>query len=63
MPIGMPGWPELAFSTASMARKRIALAMSLWLTDVAIMGSAAVIGAFPTALLSFPQVGGWRLGG
>ena len=27
MPIGMPGWPEFAFSTASMERKRIALAI------------------------------------
>ena len=28
MPIGMPGWPELAFCTASMASARMALAMS-----------------------------------
>src|SRR6266853_6569500 len=28
MPIGMPGWPELAFCTASMASARIALHMS-----------------------------------
>ena len=28
MPIGMPGWPELAAWTASMARKRMALASS-----------------------------------
>src|SRR5690606_6352661 len=28
MPIGMPGWPELAAWTASMARKRMALARS-----------------------------------
>jgi hypothetical protein len=28
MPIGMPGWPDFAFSTASMARKRIAFAIS-----------------------------------
>ncbi len=28
MPIGMPGWPELAACTASMARARIAFAMS-----------------------------------
>src|SRR5687768_2875209 len=28
MPIGMPGWPELAACTASMARKRMALARS-----------------------------------
>src|ERR1700712_4797419 len=27
-PIGRPGWPELAFSTASMARERRALAIS-----------------------------------
>jgi hypothetical protein len=29
MPIGMPGWPELAFWTASMLRARIALASCL----------------------------------
>ena len=28
MPIGMPGWPEFAFSTASIASARIALAIS-----------------------------------
>ena len=28
MPIGMPGWPDFAFSTASMASARMALAMS-----------------------------------
>src|SRR5688572_2977101 len=28
MPMGMPGWPELAAWTASMARKRMALARS-----------------------------------
>jgi hypothetical protein len=28
MPIGMPGWPDLAFSTASMARTRMAFAAS-----------------------------------
>ena len=27
MPIGMPGWPESAFCTASIARARIALAI------------------------------------
>src|SRR5262245_61609765 len=32
MPIGRPGWPDFAFSTASIARARIALAMSLALT-------------------------------
>src|SRR5688572_25182491 len=30
MPIGMPGWPELALSTASMASARMALARSAW---------------------------------
>ena len=28
MPMGIPGWPDLAFSTASAAKKRMALAMS-----------------------------------
>src|SRR6218665_1803979 len=32
MPMGMPGWPEFAFCTASIARARRALAMSLWVT-------------------------------
>ena len=32
MPMGMPGWPDLAFSTASMASARMALAMSLCAT-------------------------------
>src|SRR5690606_29501222 len=30
MPIGMPGWPEAAASTASMASARMALARDLW---------------------------------
>src|SRR3546814_1456369 len=30
MPIGMPGWPEAAASTASMASARMALARALW---------------------------------
>ena len=29
MPIGMPGWPDLARSTASIAKARTALALSL----------------------------------
>ncbi|HXU55601.1 MAG TPA: hypothetical protein VN744_09210, partial [Casimicrobiaceae bacterium] len=36
MPIGMPGWPELAFWTASIASARIALA--IW-----VVGSVEVI--------------------
>jgi hypothetical protein len=35
MPIGIPGCPLLAFSTASIAKARIALAMSLWLIAIA----------------------------
>src|SRR5262245_4717804 len=47
MPIGMPGWPELAFSTASMDRARMALAISrsdtsecadFWAVAAAILG-------------------------
>src|SRR5215469_5425952 len=34
-PIGRPGWPLLAFSTASRARKRIAFAIASWDTLVA----------------------------
>src|SRR5690606_33769563 len=46
MPIGMPGCPDLAFSTASMASARMALAISLWLTSalVAAVGLAGGIG-------------------
>ena len=33
-PIGIPGWPQLAFSTASAARNLIALAMSFRLTSL-----------------------------
>jgi hypothetical protein len=43
IPIGMPGWPDLAFSTASAARKRTAFAMSRGAT-VVMIGAAAVIG-------------------
>jgi hypothetical protein len=32
-PIGRPGWPELAFSTASMDSDRMALAMSFWVAE------------------------------
>src|SRR5688572_31681037 len=38
MPIGMPGWPELAFCTASMESARMALTMSAW---VAATGAVA----------------------
>src|SRR3990172_819873 len=47
MPIGMPGWPELAFCTASMARARNAVARSRVSTVVVFCGevcSAMLIG-------------------
>src|SRR3954453_23743659 len=34
MPIGMPRWPDLACSTASMASTRMALASDAWLIDI-----------------------------
>src|SRR5690606_6460792 len=40
MPMGMPGWPELACCTASMASARMALAMSLWPTAAVWRGMA-----------------------
>src|SRR3546814_9969645 len=40
MPIGMPGWPELACCTASIASARIALAMSRWLPGVTRLSCA-----------------------
>ena len=39
MPMGMPGWPDLAFSTASMASARMALARAAWLI---VMGCARI---------------------
>jgi len=41
MPMGAPGWPELAACTASMARARIALAMSVWLA--VLVGAATTV--------------------
>ena len=43
MPIGMPGWPDLARSTASIARKRIALAMTACGTAGVVVFSIAFI--------------------
>jgi hypothetical protein len=64
MPIGMPGWPDLACSTASIANTRIALAMLAWVMVGAATGcsrrsggAAAAVGeAF--ALMKWP-FGGW----
>ena len=38
MPIGMPGWPDFAFSTASMARTRMALTTSCEEGDCGVSG-------------------------
>jgi hypothetical protein len=40
IPIGMPGWPELAFWTASIASARIALAIKV-VVCVGFMGEYA----------------------
>ena len=37
MPIGAPGWPDLAFSTASMDRTRIALAIWRDISGVCVL--------------------------
>jgi hypothetical protein len=37
MPIGMPGWPELAFCTASIASARIELAILVKGSEVFIV--------------------------
>jgi hypothetical protein len=37
MPIGIPGWPELARCTPSMERPRMVLAMSVWESTVSVM--------------------------
>src|SRR5436190_14121468 len=39
MPIGAPGWPELACCTASIARARMAFAIKEVLEAMAVMGS------------------------
>ena len=51
MPMGMPGWPDLAASTASMARARMALAMSAWVTPVCGLAFAAPVAMAPRWLL------------
>src|ERR1700751_5050260 len=43
IPIGIPGWPEFAFWTASIARARMALHMS---RSSAMVGTDAVIGVW-----------------
>src|SRR5262245_66391522 len=45
MPIGMPGWPESAFCTASMASARMALAISAWLASAVICSCIGTFGA------------------
>src|SRR3954468_25052094 len=55
MPIGMPGWPESASCTASMARALMAFAMSRWAAvgSVILCLAVWVLGAarnMPTAL-------------
>ncbi len=42
MPMGMPGWPDFAFSTASMASARMALAMA---AALAAVGAGRPLGA------------------
>jgi hypothetical protein len=37
MPIGMPGWPESAFCTASMARPRMVLATRVRSLEATVM--------------------------
>ena len=55
MPIGMPGWPDLAFSTASIASARSALAMrrSFGSRGAGSGGAMSFIGAL--YLASFPR--------
>ncbi|OIQ70241.1 NADPH dehydrogenase [mine drainage metagenome] len=54
MPIGAPGWPELAACTASIARARMALAMSLRLARP--VGIAAVCpGAWVSSAMNAPK--------
>src|SRR5688572_17096625 len=52
MPIGAPGWPELACCTASIARARMALAMR-------VVEAVRVSGEARAAAMGVPE-GGWR---
>ena len=54
-PIGRPGWPDLACSTASMARTRTAFARSEWVTRSA--GAVSGTAGDPQVLRA-PQRGG-----
>src|SRR5687768_6484891 len=61
IPIGVPGWPECAFSTASTARKRIVLthsssSLSFLPTRGRLLSSATEIAAAPSAAV-LPGVG------
>jgi hypothetical protein len=58
MPIGMPGWPELAFCTASIARPRIVLATRRsWLGRGGPWGSWGAGGVPPGNLSAGSRVG------
>src|SRR3990170_2791361 len=57
MPIGMPGWPDLARSTASMASMRMAFAMSWWLTAAA---AAAEVTERRASIVLLAERGGRR---
>src|SRR5262245_8887861 len=52
MPMGMPGWPDLACSTASIARARMALAISAWATPACGPAVAARFAMDPRRLLA-----------
>lgn len=57
MPMGMPGWPELAFWTASMARARTALARGEKVDMKAGRRKGEVLGTEGCAILA-DRVGG-----
>src|SRR5690606_26495472 len=51
MPMGMPGWPEFAASTASMERARIAVARRQW-AGSALRRAAMSISGFPCCCMA-----------
>src|SRR5512140_1290874 len=65
IPIGVPGWPEFAFSTASTARNRIVLTQRLSRSVAALFGwllsSAALTAALACAAVSATWLPGSRV--
>src|SRR5574343_466336 len=55
IPMGAPGWPELACWTASMARARMALAMVSEDTPVWVVSAGAAVAAGAASVMGAPS--------